>query len=251
MKPRTIRYLHRLAALLVGWQLLIWLTTGLYFNLTPHEELKGSTYLATQSQAKVPKLSQFTLLEPATILERHSSTETLSLIWLNQRPYYLLSHRTTRYAHQCQQQSLVDASTGLPYQLNAEDAASLASASYSGPGQVVATNHIPQNQSEWPKQCNALWQVQFNDTLHTRVYLDARSGQLIGHKNRHTEVADLMWRLHFMDLFNQGSFNQPLAWLMALLSLGLVYSGGGLIIQDWRKKRRYNKSLIKAASPTD
>ena len=93
-----------------------------------------------------------------------------------------------------------------------------------GPGEVVSINKLPLS-PEWPKQCNPMWQVNMTDDLSTRIYINAVNGQLVGHKNQQTELADLMFKLHFMDYFNQGSFNNPFSWLFAVLTLLLSLSG--------------------------
>lgn len=249
VKSKTLRYWHRLAATLVGIQLMIWLATGLYFNLTPHDQLKGMTYRCGHGMAMAPPpdWSALSLAEPAQLLSRYPDTELVVLSELAGKPYYRLVHQRQRYAHLCQQHTLVDAQTGGVATIDEAMALQLAEASYMGPGTAVTAMKVDGADSEWPKQCNRLWRVDFDDDLATRVYLNAVSGELIGHKNDHTLVADWMFRLHFLDYLNRGSFNNPFAWLVALLSLGLLATSLVLLADNWRHGRYFGRHSSQRA----
>ncbi|QIZ77280.1 PepSY domain-containing protein [Ferrimonas lipolytica] len=241
LNTRGLRWWHRFAGTLVAIQLLLWLLTGIYFNLTPHDQLKGMAYHCGHEMPsqKLP-LSTFALVEPSQLLASYPNTERVSLTLLAGKPHYLLTHQQRRYLHQCQQQTLLDAQTGAVAHIDKLLAMTLASDTYMGPGTAFAATQVAGQASEWPKQCNLLWRVDFDDALQTRVYLDASSGQLVGHKNSDTDIADWMFRLHFMDYFNQGSFNNPFTWLFSLMSLLLV--GSGLLsISDNCQRQRYRR----------
>ncbi|MEI8613432.1 hypothetical protein P4S54_06895 [Shewanella sp. PP-He15 brown] len=81
-----------------------------------------------------------------------------------------------------------------------------------------------------------------DDDLSTRIYINAVNGELVGHKNDHTDIADLMFKLHFMDYLNQGSFNNPFSWLFGILTLLLSLSGLYWVVENLVLKR-YRLSL--------
>ena len=52
-------------------------------------------------------------------------------------------------------------------------------------------------------------------TCRRGIYINAVNGELVGHKNDHTDIADLMFKLHFMDYLNQAASTTPLAGCLA------------------------------------
>ncbi len=248
---RWIRVLHYWLGVIVSLQLLIWLITGVYFNLTPHDELKGMVYNHSHHIAPTAlKITPERLLSAEEVLSLfpNNTVEQLTLQMLAEQPVYLLDEQVQRYQHECQQQSLRHAYTGQPFVIDKPIAMQLALGSYMGPGEVASINKLTVS-PEWPKQCNPMWQINMADELGTRIYINAVNGQLIGHKNQQTEIADLMFKLHFMDYLNQGSFNNPFSWLFALLTLLLSLSGLYWVIDNllWKRYRpRFHLAVKKA-----
>ncbi|MGI2184528.1 PepSY domain-containing protein [Shewanella oncorhynchi] len=240
---RWVKIAHYWLGAIVSIQLLLWLVTGVYFNLTPHDELKGMEYQLSHSPE--PQRQEFDpqkLVDIAPLLAKHTQVESLTLIALAGKPVYVLDAKVQRYAHQSQQQTLIDAYTGNTLLINKQSAQQLALESYTGPGKITQVKQISPPISEWPTQCNSLWQIAIDDDLSTRIYINAVNGELVGHKNDHTDIADLMFKLHFMDYLNQGSFNNPFSWLLGILTLLLSLSGLYWIIENLVLKR-YRLSL--------
>lgn len=84
----------------------------------------------------------------------------------------------------------------------------------------------------------ALWLARFDDRLGTRLYLDARSGELLAVRTEAWVWYDFFWRLHVMDYADGEDFNNPLLRAAALLALGLVASGGVLLVLALRRAQR-------------
>ncbi|ARD24012.1 PepSY domain-containing protein [Shewanella japonica] len=234
---RWLRVGHYWLGVIVGVQLLIWLGTGIYFNITPHESLKGKLYFKTAPQLEKQSFSVNELLPLASILARVKSVEQVSLITLNQRAVYVLDEQVQRYPHDCQQQTLIDALSGEKMMIDAHLAEQLAKHTYTGRGKVIQTQKMTAPFDEWPKECNPLWQVSIDDDVSTRIYVNAINGRVVGHKNDQTELADLMFKLHFMDYLHQGSFNNPFSWLFGLMMLTLSLTGLYWVIENMVMKR--------------
>ncbi|MBZ9613136.1 PepSY domain-containing protein [Rheinheimera maricola] len=217
------RKIHKWASLIVSLQFLIWLGTGLYFNLMDHHKAAGYTYKAEHSPA--PAWHELSLLEPADVLAQHEASATLTLISLANKPYYLLNHQRGLYAHFANLYSLIDATNGQAITVDAEFARVLAQTSYSGPGAVASTTLMQPPIADFLKQQNPLWQVNFADEINTSVYIEAQSGRLVGHSDEHKRLADFFLKLHFMDYANTGSFNNVLMMFFAIAALGLCGSG--------------------------
>ncbi|MEZ9196931.1 PepSY domain-containing protein [Shewanella sp. 10N.286.54.B9] len=243
---RWIRVLHYWLGVIVSLQLLIWLITGVYFNLTPHDELKGMVYNHSHHIAPTAlKITPERLLSAEEVLSLfpNNTVEQLKLQMLAEQPVYLLDEQVQRYQHECQQQSLRHAYTGKPFVIDKQIAMQLAIESYMGPGEVASINKLTLS-PDWPKQCNPMWQVNMADDLSTRIYINAVNGQLVGHKNQQTELADLMFKLHFMDYLNQGSFNNPFSWLLAVLMVLLSLSGLYWVIESLLLRRYWPRFLV-------
>lgn len=235
---RWIKICHYWLSTLVCVQLIIWLITGVYFNLTPHDELRGMIYNHSHhSEAQSLNLDPEQLLDVTSVLELQPQTQRVKLITIAEQPIYLLNGKLQRYQHQCQELIMVDAYTGTQFIINSTIAELLALNSYMGPGQVTSIEKVSAAHNEWPKQCNPMWKISMDDDLSTRIYINAVNGDLVGHKNQQTQIADFMFKLHFMDYLNQGSFNNPFSWLFAILTLVASLSGLYWVVENLALKR--------------
>ena len=226
-----IRFLHRWFSLLVFVQLLIWISTGLYFNLMDHQKASGNQH----RQRIVAETKQFAneALFPLTkVLQQYPLLEKISLLNRLGEPYYLLTFQQGLYSHFPRQQTLIDAKTGEVKRFDAEAIEQIALLSYKGNALINASQKIRQIE-ELPKQQNPLWQVNLNDKLNTSVYIDVQNASVIAHVDDDKRLADLMFKLHFMDyrILNNllgsktGGFNNAQVILLALLTLLFALTG--------------------------
>ncbi|GAA0792636.1 MULTISPECIES: PepSY domain-containing protein [Pseudomonadati] len=238
---RWIRKLHKWASVIVGIQFVLWLASGLYFNLMDHTKAAGLTYLSQQMVSHQLDVSK--LIEPKTVLQLHNDSVSLDTVFLLGKPYYLLSHQQGLYAHSYHQYTLVDAYSGDAVTFDKKLVTRLAQASYTGEGKVIQLSLLTPPISDFPKQQNSTWQVNFADDINTQVYVEAQSGRIVGHSDDHKKLADFFFMLHFMDYFNEGSFNNVPMMLMAFFSLWLTLTGCYWCIDllrkgKYRRKRR-------------
>ena len=226
-----MRVIHKWLSLLVGLQLLIWLVTGLYFNLMDREQASGNQYrIQTSTETKITANN---FLEPIHILQSLDKANTqvtatdIALITLLDTPYYLITHQRGLYRHFVNQYSLFNAYTGQAQIIDKAFAMRIAQASYSGPG-VVTNIRLEEGKIEdFPKQRNAAWRIDFNDEVETSVYIEAGSGRLVGHSNSHKRFAGIFYMLHFMDYNKQGGFNAW--WVIGFAFLTLMLSISGVL----------------------
>jgi len=235
-----VRKLHKWASVIVGIQLLLWLISGLYFNLMDHNKAQGLTHL-NDTHADVV-IETHRLLEPSTILATFKPSVSLNLMTLLGKPYYLLTHEKGLYNNLNHDYSLVDAYNGNPVVIDTTMAQQLAKASYSGEAEISSTRLLTPPLDDFPKQHNDTWQINFADNITTSVYIEAQSGRLVGHSDEHTRLADVFFMLHFMDYTNQGSFNNIPIMMFAFITLWLTFSGLIWVI-DMLKRNRYRLKL--------
>jgi len=222
-----IRFFHRWLSLLVFLQLLIWIGTGLYFNLMDHQKASGNQH----RQRIVENTSQFSkdnLFSLRELVQEYPSVEKISLIERLNKPYYLLTFQHGLYSHFPRQQKLIDANTGQIKRIDTELVEKTALLSYQGHAEVTSAKMLIKNE-ELPKHKNALWRVNFNDNVNTSVYIDGQNASIIGHVDDDKRLADFMFKLHFMD-YNvlggkAGSFNNAQIILLALLTLLFSLTG--------------------------
>ncbi|MDG1753150.1 MAG: 2Fe-2S iron-sulfur cluster-binding protein [Thalassotalea sp.] len=230
-----IKKIHKWASIIVGLQVLIWLSSGFYFNVMDHKKAKGTQYRVTNTYKMILESSK--LIEPKQALESNrlleksefskssNSVVSISLSHLFGQPVYLLTHEKGLYRHFKNSYSMADAYTGKQITIDAELAEKLASATYSGPGKVKSVTLLEKSVDDFPKEKNSAWQINYADELNTSVYIEAGSGRLIGHSNDDKRFADILFMLHFMDYASEGNFNSIQIILFAFITLWLTLTG--------------------------
>lgn len=218
-----IRKLHKWVSVIVGIQLLLWLLSGLYFNVMDHSKSAGRTYRNFDKQSI--EIDKSRLVEPKLVLQQFQPTISLTLIQLLDKPYYLLTHQQGLYQHFKNDYSLVNAYNGKKIVIDKGMANSLAQQSYNGPGDISSTQLITSSLDEFPKEKNNAWQINFSDEINTSVYLDANSGRIIGHSDDNKRLAELFFMVHFMDYAGEGSFNNLAIIAFAFITLWLSLTG--------------------------
>jgi len=218
-----LKKIHKWASVIIGLQFLLWLLSGLYFNLMDHKEAKGHTY-QNHSNLKI-KVNNEQLVDFKEVLEKFNPSVLLEITHLLEKPYYLLTHKKGLYRSFENHYTLVDAYTGEEVIIDRAYAEKLAKYSYIGPGKISAIKLSQPPLDGFPKYKNASWQIDFSDDINTSVYVEAGSGQIVGHSDDHKRLADIFFMLHFMDYASEGSFNNIQIILFAFITLWLSLTG--------------------------
>ena len=238
---RTIKLLHKWLSLLVAIQLIIWLGSGLFFNMMDHSKARGNEH-RVKTSAPI-QIDQRRLVEPSHILSKIKIKQevqpvnSVKLIELLSHPYYLLNHHEGLYKHFYNEHSIVDAYTGEIKIIDEPMAQAIASSTYSGVSNIISTFKVFHPIDDFPKELNTVWQVNFGDDINTSVYLDASSGRLVGHSNDDKRFADFFFMLHFMDYGTLGSFNNWQIIFFALITLVFCLTGVVWTVELVRKGR--------------
>jgi len=218
----VIKKLHKWLSLLVGLQLLLWLGTGLYFNLMDHQKASGNQYRKTPVAAHI---EFHRLVEPQLVLSQAAQAVSLKQISLLAQPYYLLTHQQGLYRHFKNDYSLVDAYSGESVIIDELMATKLAKSSYKGKGVIKSVEKLSPPYDDIPREKNEVWQVNYADEVNTSVYIDASSGRIIKHSNDDKRFVDIFFMLHFMDYGSEGSFNNIQIIIFALFTLFFSLTG--------------------------
>ena len=221
---RFIRKLHKWAAIVVGIQFLLWLLSGLFFNLMDPIKAAGNTYKNSNNVQLKSKVNQSMFIEPVSVLKNYPEVISLSNTQIMNKPYYLLTHEKGLYKHFKNKYTLVDAYSGEVLVIDKQFAVAIARQSYNGPGQLESIKLLNRLE-DFPKQQNRSWQVNFADNISTSVYIEQSSGRIVGHSDDEKRFADIFFMLHFMDYGNYGSFNNVQNMLFAIVTLWLTLTG--------------------------
>ena len=217
-----LKKLHKWLSLLVGLQLLIWLGTGLYFNIMDHQKASGNQFRQRPASAQID-ISR--LVEPQLVLSRSKLAVSLKQISLLEQPYYLLTHQKGLYSHFNNNYSLADAYTGKSLVIDEKLASKLAQASYKGEGIIKSVVKISPPYDDIPREQNDVWQINYADFINTSVYIDAGSGRVVKHSNDDKRFTDIFFMLHFMDYGSEGSFNNVQIIILAIFTLFFSLTG--------------------------
>lgn len=220
------RFLHRWLSLLVFAQLIIWLGTGLYFNLMDHSKAGGNQHRARV----VHNITQFDaneLFQIADVLKNQPKAIAIELVERLDKPMYLITLNQGLYHHFKRQQQLIDGYNGETIDINQAMAEQIALRSVKPDSQstIASSQTLAAPLAELPKQQNSAWQINLANSVQTSIYVDSQSGVIIGHVDNDKRLADLMYTLHFMDYNNVGHFNHWWLQVLALFTLMFALTG--------------------------
>jgi hypothetical protein len=220
---------HQGIGLLIGIQVVLWISGGVVMSVLPLEKVRGEDRIAKHDPA--PLAPDLALLAPDQIAQDlHLAGLTAAALdtWLD-RPVYRL--QTENGDH------LVDATTGeMLSPLNEDQARTVARRDYEGPGAVMAAQWLTEPLLEIRGRPLPLWRIAFDDGRHTTIYVAPQTGQVVGRRNAIWRVYDFFWMLHIMDYRARENFNHP--WLVvAAVTAWLLATSGLWLVVLWLKRK--------------
>jgi hypothetical protein len=211
-----LRKFHRWASVLIGIQLLIWVSSGIYFSWLPIEVVKDEDRKVAASPSALP-------------MDRVVAPQSLPL----------------PDGFQVKSLRLDSTPAGLQYRLESTegrvqvfDALSGQAARFLSPGQLSDLAMRQMQSQDKPTEVNFLetppadykgpvpvFQVVLDDFRETRIYTDPWSGLVIVRRNMFWRIYDFLWMLHIMDFEERENFNNPWIKILSLAALLVVMSG--------------------------
>jgi hypothetical protein len=230
---RLNKTIHKWLSLFVGIQLIIWLLTGLYFNLMDHEKATGNSL--SKPVVHAGNIQHFNLLPVDDLTEL--SPRSLHFIWILGKPYYELNYNQKPHSYQYKNRLVIDATNGQPFQITENTAKHIAQLSLTSDSDVLAATLVTPPIDELPGQQNELWKVSVNNQADTHIYIDAFTGRVVSHVDDERRLRDFMFMLHFMDYGKSGGFNHWLIVLFAVSALILSLTGILWLVQLLKNKQ--------------
>lgn len=239
---KLCRTLHNWLGLILVVQITLWFLSGLVMAILPIEQVRGE-HLRQTAAVQWQQAS----VSPQQVLQQHSAHASLSLsqrlAWQNNQlsalPVYLVEegNSLSRY-------SAVD---GEPLEsLSEQNIRQLALAQYSGDSEIVAATLLQQLPQEVQHLKAPLWQLQFNDSEHSRFYLDPATGAVTRVRTDSWRLFDFLWMLHIMDYQDRSNFNNPL--LISFSAAALLFTLSGIVLLWQRFRPRKRRPALKASS---
>jgi hypothetical protein len=227
---RIIRQTHQGVGLLIGIQVLLWISGGFVMSAFPLAKVRGEDWAA---EKEIQSLNfEDEILSPLTVAQSvgWSSLDRAELVIWQGQPVFRLSHGMETV--------LAKAGTGvLLSPLTEKWARVIAEADYTGPGAVVSVTRQTEPESEIRGRDLPLWRVAFDDSRSTTIYVSPQSGNVVARRNNIWRVYDFFWMLHIMDYSSRDDFNHPLLIGSAVVAWLLATSGIWLVV-TWLKRRR-------------
>ncbi len=218
-----MRKLHKWIGLLIAIQFLLWMGSGVVMSLLDAGKVQGREF---RIKPPAPPTWPRDALDPSALLAK--STEGVSSVtsgWVLERPVYQLQGDKRSW--------LVGAVDGRPFAIDAALAGAIARASYSGKGQAGIARLLDYS-LEARAHKEPVWRVDFDDADETSVYVSARSGKVLEHRNSTWRLFDFFWMLHIMDYSERTNFNNPLLVSSAIGGLWMALSGVWLLFASVR-----------------
>jgi len=228
-----MRSTHQGIGLVIGIQVVLWITGGFVMSVLPLEKVRGEDRIRESGPAVIP--ADRPLLAPDAVARMHgiAGFEEVRLVsWLD-GPAYRIRHAGGWL--------LADAEGGRQLSpLDADAARRVAEADYGGPGRVRAVREVADPASEIRGLPLPVWRVEFDDDRSTTLYVSPDEGRVLARRNDLWRVYDFFWMLHIMDYSGREDFNTP--WLTAAAVVGWTLAVTGIwLVVAWlirRRKRR-------------
>lgn len=221
--------IHKWLALLVGIQIVIWVTGGVVMSLLDIDFVHGDQNVAPVSVVELDLADLITPAEAAEAAALPGVVKTVELMpWLGRAVYQVADYGGASH--------LIDARTGERLTpITDATAIALAEQFHLGDLPAQSVNYVEAYTTEYRGAELPAWRVDFDDADGTSLYYGAESGMLTSRRNDVWRIYDFFWMLHIMGYQDRDDFNT--FWLQgfALFSLVTVFAGLLLLFVKMRR----------------
>ena len=213
---------HKWIALIVAVQVLGWVVGGLIMTSIPIERVRGENHIGAARLAPIdaarllPLAKQLALADMSDVGEATLKNTPRGPIWV------LKSAAGSEGWWNAYTGENVD-------EISAPDARRYALMGYRGDGKLLAVDY----QETAPKEAQVsgpLWRASFGDKEHTRLYLDAFTGEVLSWRSDLWAFYDVFYQIHIMNFGASRSYNHPAIVAAAAATLVVVVTGIVLLV---------------------
>ncbi len=223
MKKTTLfkysRTIHKWAGLVLGIQLLLWITGGLVMSAIPGDKVHGDHLVNREHSKDLPRSAYQYPIE-SLLKSITGDIKSINYTSLLNQPVYKVRTESG--------QQWFNAVTGLGVaKLNEAQIRELAQGYYIGGGALVSLNFLEELPQEMGRRKN-LWQANFDDMVDTTLYLSPDTGSLIRVRSDIWRFYDFFWMLHIMDYSERSDSHN---WMLIIFSaFGTLFSLTGVVL---------------------
>jgi Na+-transporting NADH:ubiquinone oxidoreductase subunit F len=232
-KVGLLTNVHRWLALTIGIQLLLWVVSGLTFNLMSSDTTKASLLFN-----KTPTVS----FSPHTIDFNHivnqfSNITSVSIDATSRSPLVYINNNK-------QLTPLTLSLRDVP--LAASDIKKIAQEAINESVPIVSTTLMTPSHLESRKFKRLVWQVIFDNENDSALYVDAYSGRVLSVIENGWRIKDFFWMLHIMDYQGRSDFNHPLMVIAATIATIASLTGFILLFFSFRLNKNEEEKVSTA-----
>ena len=223
INARRVARAHKLLGLVVGFQLLFWTVSGLFFTLFPIEQIRGEHL---RKPAPMVDIASLETLAPPQVT---GDAKAVQLRQVLGRPVWEVSGDGWT--------ALYEASTGEQLSPLGETAVRrIAEEAWAGRGYATTVERIdhPPREAFTGKP---LWRVEFEGLDSAVFWVDAEAAKITAVRTTKWRIFDVLWRFHIMDITGEDRFDSWWLKVFAFLGLTSVLFGFALLIQRASKGR--------------
>lgn len=220
-----VQRFHLWAGLVLGIQIFLWMLSGVVMTWFDLDLVRGERSAFSSPE---PELEARGYASPGGVIAQMDGVYSVEL------RYFL--NRTVYEVDSLNGKALFDAESGERISpIDERMARRVAETDYVGPGELesVSLYGSPPPEYRGPRP---VWRADFNDRLHTRLYISRETGRVVSRRNDVWRIYDFFWMLHIMDYDERKNFNTPLVRVAS--AAGLIFSISGLAMLFFKSGRR-------------
>jgi ferredoxin len=226
-RPPLIKRWHKWLGLLVGLQVILWLSSGLVISLLDPAKVNGRYWSVPPPGHSVP-LSREGLLEPHELpQEALQGIRRLRLTMIDDQPIYRI--------HGENGETRLDAKEGSVLAFDKEYAQKRAESDFRGNGGVKSVTKGIAPDLETRGHSGPYWRVDFSNTANTSIYVSGQTGEILERRNTYWRIRDFFWMLHTMDYATRDDFNNRLIITVILIAVWIGVSGFILLFKSFNR----------------
>jgi uncharacterized iron-regulated membrane protein len=226
--------IHKWIALIVGVQVLGWVLGGLIMTAIPIEKVHGDQHAATPILTPI-ELKKLVPLERQLSLADQTDVGSATLKNTPRGPIWVLKSASGS-------EGWWNAYTGENIdEIKAPEARRYALMAYKGAGKLTGVDYEEVAAKE-AQVSGPLWRASFADAEHTRLYLDAFTGEVISRRSSLWGLYDFFYQIHIMNFGATRTYNHPVIVIATTATLFVVVTGFVLL---WMRVSKDLQGLLK------
>jgi uncharacterized iron-regulated membrane protein len=235
MKKAVLAYkLHKWLGLLIGLQVLIWLSSGLYMVIVDLDFIHGDPLVRNMQQAVV--LPGAAATSVSSLQTRFPQASRIGLHTVMDQTFYSITTSDANY--------LVDLESGeIVSPLEEQQVRDIAVYHFNGDDPISAATLISSNPPmELGSRALPLWRIDFDDRYSTTFYISPNSGKLVTRRHQYWRIFDFLWMLHIMDYTERADAHNLLLKIAQITGLTFVLTGFWLLYFRLKPRKKQVKS---------